>query len=107
MSNEAFKTRNPKSMAYIAQWDSFTNMAVQHYLPIEIPELTLPGNGTPAVFRSQIGQNVHEAVCAHNEEDPKDWEVISCLEPVPYLFAVTMINKDRSEISTYSVRFAP
>lgn len=96
-----------KVMAYVTCWDSYTNDASQHYLSIAIPHANIPGNPEPVVFRHQIGQAVHEALCEETGESLDDWKVTDCREPLPGLFVVTLINKENTDVSTYSVRFAP
>lgn len=107
MNTSEVKGSSPKSMAYVTVWNSYTNDTSKHYLGIAIPEVRLPGNGTPVVFRSQIGQKVHEAVAAELKESPDLWRVVSSEEPVPDHFGITMINPEGTDMRVYSVRFYP
>lgn len=101
---------NETAMAYVTVWDSYTNDVSQHYLPIKIPQATIPGNPTPVLFKSSMGRAVHEAFCASMEgEELDDWKVVKSEEVIDNsgLYVVTLINKEGTDISTYSVRFAP
>lgn len=96
---------NETAMAYVTVWDSYTNDVSQHYLPIKIPQAKIP-----VIFKGSMGQAVHEAFCASMEgEELDDWEVVKSEEVIENsgLYVVTLINKEGTDISTYSVRFAP
>lgn len=99
--------RMPRAMAYVAMWDSATNQTSHHYSPIGIPNMALPGDGAVVVFRSQIAQQIHNAISAERKEDPALWRIVSHIEPIPEHFAITMVNESGTDMRVYSARFSP
>jgi hypothetical protein len=95
------------AMAYITVWDSYTNDVSQHYLPVTIPSATIPGNPNPVIFKASMGKAIHEAICADTQEPLDDWEVVDTREVVDGIYVITLTNKTKTDVSTYSVRFAP